>query len=36
MFRQNKHREEKNMNEMQVFQNSEFGELGVLEVNGKP
>ena len=24
------------MNEMQVFQNSEFGELGVLEVNGKP
>ena len=21
---------------MQVFQNSEFGELGVLEVNGKP
>lgn len=24
------------MNEMQVFQSSEFGELGVLEVNGKP
>lgn len=24
------------MNEMQVFQNSDFGELGVLEVNGKP
>ena len=24
------------MNEMQVFQNSEFGELGVLEINGKP
>lgn len=24
------------MNEMQVFQNSEFGELGVLDVNGKP
>lgn len=24
------------MNEMQVFQNNEFGELGVLEVNGKP
>ena len=24
------------MNELQVFQNSEFGELGVLEVNGKP
>lgn len=24
------------MNEMQVFQNSEFGELGVLEVNGRP
>ncbi len=23
------------MNELQVFQNSEFGELGVLEVNGK-
>lgn len=23
------------MNEMQIFQNSEFGELGVLEVNGK-
>lgn len=25
-----------NMNEMQVFQNSEFGELGVLEIEGKP
>lgn len=24
------------MNEMQVFQNSEFGELGVLEIEGKP
>lgn len=24
------------MNEMQVFQDSEFGELGVLEINGKP
>ena len=24
------------MNEMQVFQNSEFGSLGVLEINGKP
>ena len=24
------------MNEMQVFQNSEFGELGVLELEGKP
>ncbi|MFG6374140.1 MAG: hypothetical protein K1W04_08425 [Oscillospiraceae bacterium] len=24
------------MNEMQVFQNSEFGELGVLAINGKP
>ena len=24
------------MNEMQVFQNSEFGELGVLELDGKP
>ncbi len=24
------------MNEMQVFHNSEFGELGVLEVNGRP
>lgn len=24
------------MNEMQVFQNSEFGELGVLEIGGKP
>lgn len=24
------------MNEMQVFQNSEFGELGVLEIDGKP
>lgn len=24
------------MNEMQVFQNSEFGELGVLEIKGKP
>lgn len=24
------------MNEMQVFQNSEFGELGVLTINGKP
>lgn len=24
------------MNELQVFQNSEFGELGVLEIEGKP
>lgn len=24
------------MNEMQVFQNNEFGELGVLEIEGKP
>lgn len=24
------------MNELQIFQNSEFGELGVLEQNGKP
>lgn len=24
------------MNELQVFQNSEFGELGVLEIDGKP
>ena len=24
------------MNEMQVFQNSEFGELGVREIEGKP
>ena len=24
------------MNEMQVFQNREFGSLGVLEINGKP
>lgn len=24
------------MNEMQVFQNSEFGKLGVLEIDGKP
>ena len=24
------------MNEIQVFQNSEFGELGVLEIEGKP
>ena len=26
----------KTANEMQVFQNSEFGELGVLEIDGKP
>ena len=24
------------MNEMQVFQNSEFGELGVLEIEASP
>lgn len=24
------------MKEMQVFKNSEFGELGVLEIDGKP
>jgi len=24
------------MNDLQVFQNSEFGELGVLDINGKP
>lgn len=24
------------MNELQIFQNSEFGELGVMEQNGKP